>query len=417
MTSDVVQPTAEAVATPPLRRDWMVLGWAIGEAVSNIGDQVWLVGLAYTAVRLGSPAFGGTVLACAALPRAALMLFGGAVTDRFDARRLMLWSNLVRTLILIGGIAIATAYGVGGALLIGVGLLFGVADAFYSPASRALPRQLVAKKDLGRLASTRQLFVRAALFVGAPLGGLLTTQFGLRGAMLVDAISFLVIAAILTRVRPRWSWSRERGKSMLADIRGGLAYLGRARPVRSLVIALSGLNVFVTPVTVVGVALRSSQAGWGPTGLGVLTGAIGVGAGVGTVVSMFWRQDRPVRTGLSLLLAQAVALGLIPLGSFTLALGAMIVIGLTAGLASPMLAGAFQATVAAQYLGRVGALVSITDSGLTPFTLAGFGLLATSFGVQGVSLAFAVVFLVLIGLVIARPDTRAIRLDGTTEQR
>jgi len=409
-TSDVMARTGQV--RPSLWRDRRVLGWAVGEGISSVGDQIWLVAVAYAAVGLGSATLAGTVLACAALPRAVLMLLGGVVTDRVDARKLMLWSNIARILVLAGAIAVFEVAGTSAALLIAVGVLFGVADAFYGPASRALPRQLVSKEDLGRLAGFRQLLIRIALFGGAPLGGLLMAGYGLSAAMLADALSFGVIALVLTQVRPRWPREKAEGKSVLSDLRGGLAYLAQTPRVRSLVIALSGLNVFASPVIVVGVALRSGQQGWHASGLGLLTGAIGAGAGVGTVIAIFWRPVRPVWTALLLLLVQAVALGLVGFGSLAVTLAIMIVVGITAGLASPMLAGAFQAVVGERYLGRTGAVVSITDSGLTPFTLAGFGALAAAFGVGTVSAVFGGAFFLLILAIVAQPGTRALGRDG-----
>ena len=163
-TSDVMARTGQV--RPSLWRDRRVLGWAVGEGISSVGDQIWLVAVAYAAVGLGSATLAGTVLACAALPRAVLMLLGGVVTDRVDARKLMLWSNIARILVLAGAIAVFEVAGTSATLLIAVGVLFGVADAFYGPASRALPRQLVSKEDLGRLAGFRQLLIRIALLSG-----------------------------------------------------------------------------------------------------------------------------------------------------------------------------------------------------------------------------------------------------------
>ncbi|WP_165947337.1 MFS transporter [Micromonospora sp. 15K316] len=404
-----------AVEPPPLRRDRTVLGWALGEAVSSIGDQIWLVALAYAAVQLGSPALAGVVLASIALPRAGLMLLGGVVTDRFEARELMLWSNVLRVLILLGALVAYESWGVSAALLITVGVLFGVADAFYRPASQALPRQLVRKEELSRLAGIRQLLIRIAMLVGAPVGGLVMTLFGLRGAIIADGVSFAVIAVVLVQVRPRWARERAHGGSLWADMRAGFGYLARTPHVRSLVIALSGLNVFVSPVVVVGVALRADQEGWNAAGLGLLTGAIGAGAGLGTLLAIVWPQRRPVLAALFLLAAQAVALALAGAGGYAMTLVLMVVVGLTAGLASPMLAGAFQSTVGESYLGRTSAVVSITDSALAPLTLTAFGLLAAQLGVSVTIAAYGLAFLLLILFLGTQREARDVRLTGARE--
>jgi hypothetical protein len=131
--------------------------------------------------------------------------------------------------------------------------------------------------------------------------------------------------------------------------------------VRDLVIALAALNVFVSPVVAVGLALRTTAEGWGPTALGVLMGSIGAAAVVGTLVMLRWRPARPLVVAMSFLVVQALAL--IAVGSAPFA--GVLAATLTVGLASPLLAGAFQATVDDAYVARAGSVTSpeISESG------------------------------------------------------
>src|SRR5690606_41454236 len=76
-------------------RDFRLL-W-LGEGVSVLGDHFYMIALPWLILQLtGDPLAMGTVLALAAIPRALFMLIGGALTDRFSPRTLMLGSNLVR---------------------------------------------------------------------------------------------------------------------------------------------------------------------------------------------------------------------------------------------------------------------------------------------------------------------------------
>ena len=69
----------------------------LAEAVSYIGDQVSLIAFPWLALQMtGSPAIMGLVLACHGLPRALLMLFGGAVVDRTSPRAVMMASQADR---------------------------------------------------------------------------------------------------------------------------------------------------------------------------------------------------------------------------------------------------------------------------------------------------------------------------------
>lgn len=74
-----------APAAPPRRHPLAVRpfrNWWIGNTVSLLGDQFYLVALPWLVLQLtGSSLVLGTVLMVAAIPRAALMLVGGAATN------------------------------------------------------------------------------------------------------------------------------------------------------------------------------------------------------------------------------------------------------------------------------------------------------------------------------------------------
>ena len=80
----------------PLKIREFRLFW-IGTPTSLIGDQLSFVALPWLVLKLtGDPLAMGSVIAVAAVPRAVFMLLGGALTDRFSPRIVMLLSNLVR---------------------------------------------------------------------------------------------------------------------------------------------------------------------------------------------------------------------------------------------------------------------------------------------------------------------------------
>jgi MFS family permease len=380
-----------------------VLGWAFAYGVSEVGDVVFFVSLTYAAAKLGSPALAGLVLACAAVPRAVLLLFGGAVTDRVDARRLMLATDVSRIVVLVAALATIAARGLSAPVLIAIGVLFGIADAFYNPASGSFPRQLVAAEDLPRLSGIRQLLGRFATIGGGPIGLALVAWKGFNAALVADAVSFAVIAAALVVVRPRWARERSIGRSVLHDVRGGLSYVFRTPHVRDLVVALSGLNVFGGPVLSIGIALRTTQQHWDPRWLGIMTGCIGAGAVLGTLGALVGRPRRPVRFGLMLMFVQAAACAAVGVLNFPGEIVAMLVVGITAGLASPMLAGTVQAVVNERYLGRTSAVLGLADTGLAPLALAGFGALAGAAGLPAACAAFGLAFAALMVFAITRP--------------
>ncbi|HFQ92712.1 MAG TPA: MFS transporter, partial [Anaerolineae bacterium] len=111
----------------------------LGEAVSLIGDQFYLLSLPWLVLQMTGDALTvGSILALAGIPRAIFMLVGGALTDRFSPRTIMLVSNILR----LGLISLLAVLVIGGIIQLWMlyifALLFGLADAFFYPAQSSI---------------------------------------------------------------------------------------------------------------------------------------------------------------------------------------------------------------------------------------------------------------------------------------
>ena len=90
-TEATVQKPASPLSVPNFRLLW------IGEGISLLGDQFYLIALPWLVLQLtGSALALGTILALASVPRAVFMLIGGAFVDRYSPRTFMIWSNFAR---------------------------------------------------------------------------------------------------------------------------------------------------------------------------------------------------------------------------------------------------------------------------------------------------------------------------------
>src|SRR5262245_9081668 len=130
--STVVE-TNQKPASPLRVRNFRLL-W-IGESISLLGDQFYMIALPWLVLQLtGSALALGVVLALAAIPRALFMLIGGAFVDRFSPRAVMLASNLAR-FVLVGILSVLVLTNtIRIEMLYVFALAFGLADAFYFPA-------------------------------------------------------------------------------------------------------------------------------------------------------------------------------------------------------------------------------------------------------------------------------------------
>ncbi|GGB27586.1 MFS transporter [Flexivirga endophytica] len=375
-TSTVDEPQLIGPTPPPVKRDRMVQAYLFAVIVSAAGDTVFAIGLAWTAVHMFSPGLAGFVLGVEMLPQAICTLFGGVIADRYDTRRVMMLGEFARVAVLFVAAACWESGLHAGAVLFAVAICFGTVSGLSGPASRTLVRQLVHTDDLVTVSGWAQTGSRLARLLGAPLGAVII-HWGFGFSMIADGLTFLGVLIVLRLVvHVRFRLPRTPNEPMLQSLRSGWDYIRESEVARIFLLGLAALNVFVTPVMSVGVALRVSQSQWGSGWLGASEATFAVGAIIGSVIGTRWQGDYLPARSFRLLVLQGVGLSAVGLPTrFGLVLG-MTIVGVTAGLASVWLSGSFQRIIAPSHLGRVGSVSNLGDLVLTPATTPIFGLLA-----------------------------------------
>jgi len=367
----------------------MVLAWLAAGGVSWFGDYAWNVALAWTAAHTLSPVMAGVVLGAEMLPQALLVLLGGVLADRYDPRRLLVAGEIGQALVLVAGAA-GWASGIHGApILIAIAVAFGIASGLTLPAGATLVRQIVAGSDLGTVQGWNQISSRTMKLLGAPAGGILVASAGLVAVMLVDAATFLVIALVLLLVvRPRFRLPRavhDRWRDTFTD---GMRYLRSHETAKLFVIGLTALNVFVTPVTGLGVALRVSGSDWGAHWLGIADASLAAGAIVGSVVAIRWQPTYGAAAGFRVLIVQGLAIACVGLGWKPTLVVSMAVPGFTAGAASVWLSASFVRAIDPSHLGRVSSVTSLGDMTLMPLSVPALGAVVHATDVLTATLLF-----------------------------
>ena len=400
---------------PAFRRDRRVHAWIAVKALSDAGDALWTIALAWTAVQTASPAIAGLIVAAGTIPRAIVLLFGGVIADRSDARRVMMLFNVLRVGVLVS-VALwvfATPPTVG--VLLFAAIAFGVCDAFYEPSAGTVARQLVRPGDLPSYGALAQTASRLGTMAGAAIGGVLVAYTGLVGSAAVNALTFsLVIAFIAIWLRPRFLLARAAKESTLQGIARGFSHLGSHPTTRTLVIALSGLNLAVGPAVGIGLALRAHDEGWGAQAVGLFEALLGLGAAFGAVSVVKWRPRREAFAGFWALVVQGAGIIALGWGPAWAVATAAFVIGATAGYASVLLSATFSATVDAAYLGRMGSITRLGDDCLMPVAMAGFGLLASITAVWVPFALFGGTMMALMVLPLSNRTFRQLALAPTT---
>lgn len=347
-----------------------------GRFVSLVGDQVYFVVLAWLATEAGGSVGAGVVLAAATIPRAALMLFGGAVTDRIGPRRLMLICDAAR-IVLVTILAAVVAAVPGSLISLAIlGALFGVCDAYFFPADAALLPILVPRGQLLRGNAAYQFLQQTALVFGAPLGGVLISSVSPSAGLGLDAATYAVsiLTLLMVSVRPRTTDPRAADSgSVIADLAEGLGAIWRNVLLRHILILATTLDfAFAGPVNVA-LPVLSRDRGWASGGYGLAMGCLGLGAGMGALILFFLVRRIKYAARIAIVATSGQGLALVALGwfdSIVPALLAMLVAGICMSLIAGLLLTIVQLAAPENVLGRVMAAFALSGVGLVPVSYA-----------------------------------------------
>lgn len=379
----------------PLRvRDFRLL-W-IGQSISLLGDQFHFIALAWLTLLLtGSPLALGTVLMAAAVPRGVLMLLGGALTDRFSQRTLMLLSDSLRA-VLVTGLTVLVLTG-NAALwqLYVLAVIFGSVDAVFYPSSQAIIPSLVDENRLGSATALSQMALQASNLLGPiAAGALIAALAGTKGiglALAFDAATFYASALSLSLMRARGGVAHtndDPGPGLLRSIRDGLHYAWHDPILRALLFAIAGIDVTAAGVFGVGLPLMGRTHFGGAAGFGIMSAGFGAGALAGTLAAGIVKRPHhrgPIAVGVLAVFGAGTAV--LPLAPNLAVATAMIAaMGVGGGFIQVLIMPWIQTRSDPAMLGRISSLIMLASVGLTPLTYAVSGWIA-NYSLTGLFLA------------------------------
>lgn len=197
-----------------------------GQTLSRIGDFLYQVALAWWVLeKTNSGIAMGMVFLFTLTPTILFVLLGGALVDRLPRPRLLFLSDIGRGVIMLSITLLAFSHRLELWMVYVGSLLFGFADAFFTPALQALVPQIIPQEDLTSANSINSLSTQLGRVAGPALGGILVGLGGTTLAFGINATSFLVSAItllpLLSIPAPRREETESTPQHLLADIRDG----------------------------------------------------------------------------------------------------------------------------------------------------------------------------------------------------
>jgi MFS family permease len=350
-----------------------------GQAVSLIGTWMSRVATLWLAHRLAgtetreSALLLGVVGFAGQSPTFFLAPFTGVLVDRSNRHRLLVATQALFavTAALLAALAFSGLADISAiVLLVLLGLIQGIVNAFDMPTRQAFLIEMVTRKeDLPNAIALNSSLVNGARLIGPSLAGVLIALAGEGWCFLIDAVSYLaVIAALLAmKVAPR-PRPGPRG-AVWQDLHEGFRYAIGFAPIRDLLALLALVSLAGMPYTVLMPLFADHVLGGGAYTLGFLTGASGVGALAGAL----YLGSRRTILGLgraSVVATTLFGLGLIGFGLSTWLWVSLLLMVLTGyGMMVQMAAcnTILQTIVDEDKCGRVMSLYSMAFLGMAPF--------------------------------------------------
>lgn len=362
-----------------------------GQSVSLVGTWMQQVAVSWLVYRLtGSAVLLGVVSFAGQIPSFFCSPLAGVFADRWNRRRLLLWTQglsmlqatLLAAFVLTGVIEVWH--------LVALNALLGIFNAFDIPVRQSLVIEMVDRKeDLPNAIALNSSMVNGARLVGPSLAGLLIAAVGEEVCFLINAASYLAVLLAVAAMRLPPAAPRNNRKHVLHELREGIGYSFGFPPIRAILLLIATVGLVGMPYSVLLPVFAREVLGGGAQTFGFLMTA----AGLGALASTLFLAARKSVVGLGRVIAVATALfgcGLVGFAlsrvlPLALAFAALAGFGAMAMIASSNTI--VQTVVDDEMRGRVMSLFAMSFLGMTPLGSLAVGALAEAVGTTATLLA------------------------------
>jgi MFS family permease len=266
----------------PLKIKDFALLWA-GMSISLFGDGIYFVAIAWQVYEIeNTPAALSIVGLASTLPLVLFVLVGGVVSDRFDRRKVLIASDVVRGVAIAGIGVLSLIDAIQLWHVIALVAVYGAGDALFGPAFGSIVPDVVPQHLLVEANSIDQ-FMRPFAFrlLGPALGGLIIAAVGVGWAFVIDAFTFVASAVAVGMMTPKPLIERAKTtvRGALSDVAEGFRFV-RAHTWLwgTLAAAAFSLLVYMGPMQVLVPFIVKNKLSGGAADIGWVYAAGGVGS-------------------------------------------------------------------------------------------------------------------------------------------
>jgi MFS family permease len=398
----------------------------VGQLISVSGTWVNATASAVLVLRLTDSGVAlGIMSALLFLPVLLFGVFGGSLADRFDKRRILVWSNAAYAVLAAIQFALVATGTVRIWMVFSIAFLNGLIYAIEPPTRQSFYVELVGEQHITNAVSLNSAVFTGTRVLGGAIAGLMIDAFGLWSPFLLDTVSYVAVIVALLAMRVDELHAQRRAEREPGLVRAGLRYIWGSHELRMPLVVMSVVYLFTFNFSVV-IPLHAHRTYLGSAReIGWLYAALGLGAFIGAI-AMANRQPQPSLRRLAVFSAAfgvfLAVEGIAP--TFTLAMLAMIPAGYASMLFAITANSTLQRFTRADMRGRVMALYTTIFLGSTAIGGPITGWVAERWGAPTTFVASGVIAVaVALGALRTRtapspaPDTAASRITEGTAAR
>lgn len=363
-----------------------------GQAMSLLGSRLVQFALVWhLTVQTGSTAVLATATLVAMLPEVLLGPFAGAMVDRWDRRKVMIFADAAVAFTTLGLVLLFLTGRVEIWQIYAAMFLRGLGGAFHWPAMQASTSLMVPQKHLARLSGANQALQGLLSIAAPPLGALLLSLMPIQWVLSIDlGTAALAILPLLFIIIPRPVHKdgavAVTPESVWRDVRAGLKYVGSWPGMLAILLMAMVINFLINPAFSFLPLLVTRQFQGGAVELGWLESGFGVGVITGGLLLSVWGGfKKKIVTSMAGLIgmgAGITAVGLSGADGYWLAFAGLAVTGLMNPLVNGPLFALLQSKVDPEMQGRVFTLVVSGSGAISPLGMLVAAPVADWLGIQ-----------------------------------
>lgn len=269
-----------------------------GQIVSLFGDWFNLIGSAALIAQLTQSGLAvGGLFVIRMLAQFVGTQVGGVAADRYNRKRLLILTDVTRAIAAFGFLLVRGPDQVW--LLYSLTALLMAISGIFFPSRTAILADIVKRRELGSANALSATTWSVMLAVGSALGGLAAGQWGIYQAFAVDGLTFLVSAALISQVRYQHADTGRKAdlRAVMNEYLDGLRYLKRETDILFITLHKAALGLLITGGAINIVMVQISESIFvigdgGATSLGIMFAVVGLGTGVGPILSRQITDDR-----------------------------------------------------------------------------------------------------------------------------